>query len=187
MKVLAVGVRVASVAGGPELFMAANTGMDDVDDKEHWNTGLGTEGRIVRGAIGVAWGGLGALSSETTAATQLETGISEATQGQKAVDEAVDLYFGGVKFTHKPAFNPNLPPGVLGESQTAKVVGGPYLQVGPEALANQRELLETLVHEEMHFRMWSAGIPAKAHHGPYFDAVIERYFRMKGWIRPSNP
>jgi RHS repeat-associated protein len=191
VKVLAVGVRVFSAAGGPELWMAANTGMDDVDDKEHWNTGLGTEGRIVRGAIGFAWGGLGALSAETTAATEIGTGIEDVVQGEKAVDEAVDLYFGGVKFTHKPTFNPNLPPGVFGESQTAAVVGGPYLQIGPEALANQRELLETLVHEEVHFRLLSAGIPMKYHHvgrtGAYLDSVIERYFRMKGWIRPPNP
>lgn len=174
VKVLAVGTRIASVVGGPELFMLVNPGLDDVDDQEGWSTGGPKDLRLVRAAIGVAWGGLGALTAESRA-SQMALGIEEQLKGQQAVDDAIKLHLKRINFTHKPTFDPNLPPDVFGESLSAKSEWGPYLRIGPSAVETEGELLETLIHEEMHFRTGSKL------HDPYFYKAVQRYMRMKGW------
>jgi hypothetical protein len=186
VKTLAVGARVASVAGGPELFMLVNQGLDDVDDQENWgSTGGPKDLRLARDILGIFWGSYGALTAESRVTRQAATAIEDMTESHLMVDDAVDLYFGGVKFEgHRPRFDPDLPPRLYGQATSGKHPNGPAIQIGEGALESPRQLLETIVHEEMHFRRWYKNVPTDKHHDAYFNAVIERYFRMKGWVRP---
>ena len=84
----------------------------------------------------------------------------------------------GVRFTHTPQYSPFIKQG-FGVAQE-----GAGTQIGAKAFESQPQLIETLVHEELHHRWWQRGI-YNHHADPVldarFEAIIARYMRMRGF------
>ncbi|WNG16934.1 RHS repeat-associated core domain-containing protein [Cystobacter fuscus] len=81
-----------------------------------------------------------------------------------------------VRMTHVPQYNPFLSPFALAVQRKGT-------QIGKRSFASRRELIDTIVHEELHHRWWSRGI--YGHHSPALDdkfsATVKRYMRMRGF------
>ena len=81
-----------------------------------------------------------------------------------------------VRFTYTPQYNPFLESFGIAER-------GAGTQIGPRAFGSRSELIDTLIHEELHHRWWGRGI--LGHHSTplldeRFNAVIERYKKLRG-------
>ncbi len=136
---------------------------------------LGSAGKM----LGAATGPLG-LSHKKTAMTRSFVPSLSHVNGKTAklrnrmIQEVLDDELKGLKLTYKPEYNPFLEP--LGVSQH-----GLGTQIGPRSFLNRWELMDTIIHEELHHRWWKRKI-ASPHHGPAtgprFDKVIERYKRI---------
>jgi RHS repeat-associated protein len=84
-----------------------------------------------------------------------------------------------LRLTHPPQYNPFLK-GAFGVSK--KGVGS---QIGRSAFSSQRQLIETIVHEELHHRWWARGIPGDPHLVPAldlkFEMTVQRYMSARGF------
>ena len=113
--------------------------------------------------------------------------IASRTTGRTAevrnavIDDIASNELSGVQFTYKPEYNPFLAP--LGVAKE-----GAGSQIGPRAFQSaspRTAVAGTLVHAELHHRLWARGIPGDHHTVPavhaYFNKVMERFARRKGW------
>jgi RHS repeat-associated protein len=139
--------------------------------------------------------GSGAISKAPIAATTTEVAVEGAggatvftpdlthVTGRTAavrnawIQETMERELAGVKFTHPPKYSPFIRRG-FGVAQE-----GAGTQVGSKAFKSQRQLVETLVHEELHHRWWARGVYGH-HAGPVseakFEQIVQRFLRMKG-------
>ncbi len=97
----------------------------------------------------------------------------------KAIDSVVKEDFPDLKLTHKPQYSPFASQGVAKK--------GAGTQLGKKPFSSRKKLRDTIIHEELHLRMWKQVINGK-HHSPdeyvpneRFYKVIKRYKRMRGW------
>jgi RHS repeat-associated protein len=90
------------------------------------------------------------------------------------IDTTIRNDLPNIRFTHVPRYNPYLEP--IGIAQR-----GSGTQIGKGAFTTKRNLIDTLIHEELHHRWWARGI--LNHHSPTLDpkfqAIIDRYLRMR--------
>lgn len=98
----------------------------------------------------------------------------------RAIESIIKSELSGIKFTHKPQYSPFVNTGVA-----MKDVG---THIGKSRFSSRNDLINTIVHEELHHRWWSRGISGHPHHSPdkyvpneRFYNVIERYMKMKGF------
>jgi RHS repeat-associated protein len=91
----------------------------------------------------------------------------------RMIDTVIKKDLPGLRLTYRPQYNPFLEP--VGVSSL-----GNGTQLGKLAFSSRLELIDTIVHEELHHRWWARGILG-SHHGPLFDATIERYLKLKGF------
>ncbi|MCM2393659.1 hypothetical protein NBG84_36240 [Streptomyces sp. CWNU-1] len=64
--------------------------------------------------------------------------------------------FPNLKFTHRPQYSPWANSGMAMKNSGT--------QVGWKRFSSRKYLRQTLVHEELHHRWYSRGIPAGSHH-----------------------
>jgi hypothetical protein len=110
-----------------------------------------------------------------------------ASARNRAIDAILKEDLSGLSLTHKPRYSPFARTGI------AKQNSGTH--VGKNVFSSRSELIDTIVHEELHHRWWKRGIVD--HHpesiklgrsltndetrkGVEFYATIARYKRMKG-------
>ena len=94
------------------------------------------------------------------------------------IAEAIRRYLPNLRFTFRPRFSPYLEP--FGVSVYRRGT-----QLGRLAFASTRELVDTLVHEELHHRWWSRGIKEAHHVGQLaarFELTLERYKRYVSYV-----
>ena len=84
----------------------------------------------------------------------------------------------GVRFSYTPEYSPFIKKG-FGVAQE-----GAGTQIGAKAFNSQRQLIDTLVHEELHHRWWQRGIynhHADAAADELFEKIVQRYLRLRGF------
>jgi hypothetical protein len=104
---------------------------------------------------------------------------------QAIMEDIAAKELAGVKFTFKTEYNPLLKP--MGIAK-----GGVGSQVGPLpfAASNPRtEVAGTMVHEELHQRWFTRGIPSPHHEGEMgriFRSIMRRFGKRKGWPKSTG-
>jgi hypothetical protein len=93
------------------------------------------------------------------------------------IQERIARDLPSLKLTFTPEYNPFLK-GALGIAKE-----GEGVQLGRSAFNSDRQLVETIVHEELHHRWWARGLTD--HHSleldQRFEATVARYMRMRGF------
>ena len=89
-----------------------------------------------------------------------------------------DSVLKNVNLTEYPIFNPSLKS--LGEVKLMR--GGSSSQIGPRAFSSRSEIIDTILHEDLHIRLFNRNrtfdsIDAEE---AYIEAVTERFRKMKG-------
>jgi len=126
-------------------------------------------GVVSGGVLGGVGYGIGRLARPAVA-----TGA--AREAQSLIDDIVQTELKNVRLSQYPQYNPNIPSDIYGLARRSA-----FTQVGPQAIQEGRgETLITIVHEEMHHRLWTRGVPTHLHH-PYVENVAQRFARLKGW------
>lgn len=107
------------------------------------------------------------------------TGKTAASRN-RAIEAVIAEDFPSLRFTHQPVYSPWVSTGI------ARPNGG--TQIGAESFVSRAELRDSLVHEELHHRWFSRGIPAGTRHprdgsglSPRFYGIIARYKSIRGW------
>jgi RHS repeat-associated protein len=94
----------------------------------------------------------------------------------QAIESVTRNELSGVRLTFKPQYNPFIRTGIA-----AKNVG---TQIGKNSFASRKELINTIIHEELHHRWWSRGIinhhPTGSMKEAKFYETVHRFMRMKG-------
>ncbi|MCP3143129.1 RHS repeat-associated core domain-containing protein [Pyxidicoccus xibeiensis] len=93
------------------------------------------------------------------------------------IRETIGRYLPNLRLTFYPRFNPLLSRFGISLKDTGT-------QIGPHAFKSRRELIDTIVHEELHHRWWSRGI--FGHHAnkaleAKFEETVRRYMQMRGF------
>lgn len=98
----------------------------------------------------------------------------------RAIQAVITEDLPNLRLRHIPEYDPFIRTGL------AKV--GVGTRIGKNTFSSRQELRDTIIHEELHHRWWERGLPSY-HHSPNiyvpierFYQVIERYFRMRGWL-----
>ena len=121
-------------------------------------------------AAGLIYSGLTESSDAPAIAGSIEN-------RQRAIDAVVREDFSGVRFSANPTYNPDFT-GFGRATPTSIEIGR-----NPSNFSSRMELRDSLVHEELHHRLWRRGVTSPHH--PSQDAFIrsriDRYFRMRGW------
>jgi RHS repeat-associated protein len=93
----------------------------------------------------------------------------------------IDRYLPKLKLTFVPQYNPRLAPFGISEA-------GKGTQIGKKAFQSMRELLDTIVHEELHHRWFKQGLVN--HHSaklePYLEYTVKKYMQIRGWIEKAD-
>jgi hypothetical protein len=83
-----------------------------------------------------------------------------------------------LKLTYFPEYNPFIRTGVAQKNTGT--------QIGKNRFSSRKDLLDTIIHEELHHRWWKKGI--FDHHvlgsekETRFYETVQRYKKMRGWI-----
>ncbi len=91
----------------------------------------------------------------------------------------------GMRLTYTPRYSPY--------ARTGLAMPGEGTQIGKNVFTSRYELLDTIVHEELHHRWFARGVPSGEHHPlgspqeAQFYAIIARYKAMRGWVVPYGP
>jgi RHS repeat-associated protein len=91
----------------------------------------------------------------------------------------------GMRLTYNPQYSPY--------ARTGLAMQGEGTQIGKNVFTSRFELLDTIIHEELHHRWFDRGIPGGQHHPldspqeQLFYAIIARYKDMRGWTSPRGP
>lgn len=100
----------------------------------------------------------------------------------RAIESIINSELSGINFIQKPQYSPFVNTGVA-----MKDVG---THIGKSRFSSRIDLINTIVHEELHHRWWRRGIPGYLHHSPdkyvpneRFYNVIDRYMKMKGYVK----
>ncbi len=97
--------------------------------------------------------------------------------GQQLIDDDIaQNELANTRLTHPPAYDSEMPLDIYGMATRNEST-----RIGPLAIdQGRRETLVTIVHEEMHHRLWARGVPSNLHH-PYVERVAQRFARLEGW------
>lgn len=138
-----------------------------------------------------SWASLSLSSSSVAPESGVSEGMSKPVghslkgpslpPGQSAVDEVVAGDLGGVKFTAEPQYDPALT--TYGEAVQGNRFVPAQTRVGQRATQSVGHMRETLLHEELHHRLWKRGVPSPHHPSKdaYLKSVLIRFFKKKGW------
>ncbi|MEV8554723.1 RHS repeat-associated core domain-containing protein [Streptomyces glaucescens] len=103
-----------------------------------------------------------------------------STSRNRAIQAIIAEDFPDLRFTHQPVYSPWVSTGI------AKPNAGTH--IGAESFVSRAELRDSLVHEELHHRWFSRGIPAGTHHprdgsglSSRFYGTVARYKSIRGW------
>ncbi|MEM6293060.1 MAG: SpvB/TcaC N-terminal domain-containing protein [Myxococcota bacterium] len=103
---------------------------------------------------------------------------------QRAIDAVLKEDLANVKMTHRPRYSPYARTGVASPPGNPDGTG---TQIGKNVFSTRKDLVNTIIHEELHHRWWMRGIPS-FHHSPdmyvpneKFYRIIERFLRLKGF------
>jgi len=100
----------------------------------------------------------------------------EPVAGQVLIDDITQNELANVQLTHPPTYDSEMPLDRYGVA-TRNV----STRIGPLAIdEGRRETLVTIVHEEMHHRLWARGARQSE---SYVEAVAQRFARMIGVLR----
>jgi RHS repeat-associated protein len=163
-----------------QLWQAAN-GVDlqgnALTSKEQLEIGVeGYANLLVEGVTaGAIVEGVGTLYQVARYSYQQAT---ERAAGNALIDDVLENELSNVQMTVKPTYDPTL-------TQYGESVAGRYSKVGPTSLqAGRVEVIDTIVHEEMHQRLWLRDLPQNE---DYVENVAGRFTQMKGLgLAPSQ-
>jgi RHS repeat-associated protein len=169
------------LAGGSDTFGFDATPVNAVDA-----LGLAAEGATT-GKPGSAIfsqesaGGTNAWTSQQ--ALQQVTGRT-ARQRKAAIDAILKEDLANVRMSHTPQYSPYARSGIASPPGDPEGCG---VQLGKTVFSSRKDLLSTVVHEELHHRWWQRGIPSN-HHSPdkyvpneKFYKIVSRFVKMKGF------
>ena len=131
-----------------------------VNDAWAFGTAVRQAYRGERGGWDVAWHGI-MLAGDVTAIyhmsgartryAQAQQARARAPQPQDLIDDVVENELRNVRLTHYPEYDPDIPHPIAGQSYKRR-----FTHIGPAAVqAGRRETLITIVHEEMHHRLFA--------------------------------
>jgi RHS repeat-associated protein len=96
---------------------------------------------------------------------------------QLLIDDIVSNELTNVSLTHTPYYNPNIPL-IEGELPYGEAIRGTATEISIRAIrAGRAETLITIIHEEMHHRLWARGWMQSEY---YVEAVAQRFASMIG-------
>jgi RHS repeat-associated protein len=101
-----------------------------------------------------------------------------AREAQSLIDDIVHTEMKNVRLSQYPQYNPDIPLNIYGRARQ-----NTFTQIGPRAIQEGRgETLITIVHEEMHHRLWARGwqLPRVVEEN-YLERVAQRFARLKRW------
>jgi len=130
---------------------------------------------VVGGALAGVGYRIGRLAQPAVARAARDAAAQEA---QSLIDDIVRTELKNVRLSQYPQYDPTMP-----LSQYGEALPGRYTRVGPLAIeAGRRETLVTIVHEEMHHRVYARGwrMPLPQEEA-YVERIAQRFARMKGW------
>ncbi|MGB9880348.1 MAG: hypothetical protein ACPLRM_06260, partial [Anaerolineae bacterium] len=101
-----------------------------------------------------------------------------AQKAQSFIDDIVQTELKNVRLSQYPQYDPSIPRIRYGEA-----LPGRYTRIGPLAIEEgRRETLVTIVHEEMHHRVYARGWRMPRHlEEAYVERIAQRFARIKGW------
>ncbi|MBC7344079.1 MAG: hypothetical protein H5U03_01380 [Clostridia bacterium] len=105
-------------------------------------------------------------------------GKEAAEEAQSFIDDIVQTELKNVRLSQHPQYSPDIPLDTYGLARR-----NTFTQIGPRAIQEgRRETLITIVHEEMHHRLWARGwrLPVAVEED-YVERVAQRFARLKGW------
>ena len=119
---------------------------------------------------------------------------------QKQIDKLASTKLKNIRFSSRLVYNEKLKEygkthwiyGKKGLSGESKIIGVRLIQIGKQTKPGSKELMDTMIHEELEARIGTQRYSKYAKLQGYSDdeidtrheyiqAVINRYFRMKGW------
>jgi hypothetical protein len=114
---------------------------------------------------------------------------------QSDIDRLVKNELSGIEFTGHPVYNPRISnPGVTRFGGSTGYLYVKKTEIGKQYYPGDRELVDTLIHEEMEARIWTRDKPLYARlrktaddrvlvdeRHLYIDQVISRYAKLRGW------
>ena len=175
-----LGATVAAGAISGAVSGQAARATENVLSGQEVTAGLGNPADIateavVGGALAGVGYGIGRLARPAVARAAQDAAAQEA---QSLVDDIVRTELKNVRLSQYPQYDPTMP-----LSQYGEALPGRYTRVGPLAIgAGRRETLVTIVHEEMHHRVYARGwrmtLPQEE---AYVERIAQRFARMKGW------
>jgi hypothetical protein len=130
---------------------------------------------VVGGALAGVGYGIGRLARPAVARAARDAAAQEA---QSLIDDIVRTELENVRLSQYPQYNPDIPLNIYGRARQ-----NTFTQIGPRAIQEGRgETLITIVHEEMHHRLWARGwqLPRVVEEN-YVERVAQRFARLKGW------
>ena len=134
-------------------------------------TGMGDVGGMAKDALlGGVTGGISHGVARMLARAPIRNASSSA---QSVIDDIVENELGNVRLTHHSIYDPSMPRDTYGVATR-----GTSTRIGPLAIEEGRnETLITIVHEEMHHRLWARGWPQSE---AYVERVAQRFARIRG-------
>jgi hypothetical protein len=175
-----------------EALASAESAVVDVDESEvdALAADVSTTSNAAAGRSATALGADSTSAATTNATVEGSGGATEfvedlshvtgrTTQVRNAwIEETKARVLRNVRFTFQPKYNPFITKGY----GVAKPFTG--TQIGPKAFATEKELVDTLVHEELHHRWFARGV--FNHHATptlnvLHERIVARFMRMKGY------
>jgi len=175
-----LGATVAAGAISGAVSGQAARATENVLSGQELTAGLGNPADIateavVGGALAGVGYGIGRLARPAVARAARDAAAQEA---QSLVDDIVRTELKNVRLSQYPQYNPDIPLNIYGRARQ-----NTFTQIGPRAIQEGRgETLITIVHEEMHHRLWARGwqLPRVVEEN-YVERVAQRFARLKGW------
>lgn len=149
----------------------------------------GGKGKIYRDEGLTNGGGSGKIINKNGASNRYPT-------SQKMIDELIEVDMPNIRFTRHPVYNPRIKANgrtvYYEDANAQKVTGIKCVEIGKQDRPSAEFLEDTIIHEELEARIVSRANKSSKFHSllydcndverhKYINAIIERYFRMRGW------
>ncbi len=170
-----VGTVAAGAISGAVAGQAARA-TENVLSGQPVTEGLGDPGQIATDAL--IGGGLAGVGYGVGRLVKPMPKLSAHSPEQSLIDDIVQNELRNVRLSQYPQYNPDIPLDIYGRARQ-----NTFTQIGPRAIQEGRgETLITIVHEEMHHRLWARGwqLPLEMEES-YVERIAQRFARLKGW------
>jgi hypothetical protein len=120
-----------------------------------------------------------AASADGNPTNELESAAPAIARAQSLINNVVQTELSNTRLSFAPEYNP-----AIKFPEMGRALPQTYTQIGPAAIEGGRaEVLKTIVHEEMHHRLWSRyGTAFNVEQVETFvEDVAQRFARMKGY------